>query len=88
MTQPDFSSAARMWLRVLDSRLSSGGDDIMLAASLLSSLSWGFALSTGGWIAAVAEANTVWSISSVGPFDKMTARSRTFSSSRTFPGHV
>ena len=36
--------------------------------------------------AAAAEANTSGSISSVGPFDRMTARSRTFSSSRTFPG--
>ena len=36
--------------------------------------------------AAVAEVNTSGSISSVGPFDRMTARSRTFSNSRTFPG--
>ena len=34
----------------------------------------------------VLEANTSGSISRVGPFDRMTARSRTFSSSRMFPG--
>ena len=56
--------------------------------SPLSSLPWGFAESMMGRSAAVAEANTVWSISSVGPFDKMTARSRMFSNSRTFPGHA
>jgi hypothetical protein len=32
MTQPDFSRAARMWFRVLDSRLSSGGVGPALAA--------------------------------------------------------
>ena len=36
--------------------------------------------------AAVAEANVSGSISSVEPFDRMTARSRMFSNSRTFPG--
>ena len=59
-----------------------------LLASPLFSLPWGAAGSKMVWRAAVADANTVWLISSVGPFDKMTARSRTFSNSRTFPGHA
>lgn len=85
MTQPDLSRAARMWFRVLDCRLSSGGVGPASAAV-------GLALSepdgVGGpaFAARAAAANTSGSISSAGPLDRMTARSRTFSSSRMFPG--
>src|SRR5262249_44097311 len=86
LTQPDFSRAARMWFRVLDSRLSSGGVGPALAAVGLG-LSEPDGVGGSAFAArAAAEANTSGAISSVGPLDRMTARSRTFSSSRMFPG--
>lgn len=85
--QPDCSRAARIGFRVLDSRLSSRGVDPASGAAFPAPSerdgAGGPALAAR---AAVAEANTAGSISSVGPFDRMTARSRMVSSSRTFPG--
>ena len=87
MIQPDCSRAVRIWFRVFASRLSSG---VLCCTPATAGPSFsepgdigGFA--SGGCSAGV-EANTSGSISRVGPFDRMTARSRTFSSSRMFPG--
>src|SRR5438445_1488527 len=87
ITQTDFSRAVRIWFRVLDSRLSSGGaaPTPVAPAPSLAELDRLEGPSFAARVA-VAEANTSGSSSSVGPFDRITARSRIFSNSRIFPG--
>src|SRR5438552_18287228 len=87
ITQSDFSRAVRMWFRVLDSRLSSGGvgPTPVAPGPSLAELD-GLEGPSFAARVAITEANTSGSSSSVGPFDRITARSRIFSNSRIFPG--